>query len=54
MEEKKQRKNIKISEKHHQMIKSFCDKNGTKIHKMVEKWIEQFCKNKIDIYGDDD
>jgi len=47
-------KNVKISEKHHTMLKSHCDRNGLKIHKMIEKWIEQHCKPiKRDLYGDD-
>ena len=50
--EKKQ-KNVKISEKHHEMLKSHCEKSGLKIHKVLEKWIENFCTpKKKDIYGD--
>lgn len=54
-------KNIKVSEKHHQMLKEHCDKNGLKIYKIVQKWIDELCKeNKVtepikkskDIYGD--
>lgn len=53
-------KNLKISEKHHEMLKEYCDKNGLKIYKVVQKWIEETCKpNKVnessrkrDIYGD--
>ena len=47
------KKNVKISEKHHDMIKLYCDKNGLKIYKLIEKWIETNCKAKKDIYGDD-
>jgi hypothetical protein len=47
-------KNIKISDKHHEMLKNYCDKNGQKIYKLVEKWIEENCKpKKKDMYGDD-
>jgi hypothetical protein len=46
-------KNVKISEKHHEMLKAYCDKNGLKIHKLIEKWIETNCKSKKDIYGED-
>jgi hypothetical protein len=47
-------KNVKISEKHHTMLKSYCEKNGLKIHKIIEKWIDQHCKpTKKDLYGDD-
>lgn len=46
-------KNVKISEKHHEMLKIHCDKNGLKIYKVLEKWIEQYCKPKPrDIYGE--
>jgi hypothetical protein len=46
-------KNVKISEKHHEMLKTHCDKNGLKIYKVLEKWIEQYCKPKPrDIYGE--
>ena len=47
-------KNVKISEKHHEMLKNHCDKNGLKIYKVLEKYIEELCKPKNkDIYGDD-
>jgi hypothetical protein len=53
-------KNVKISEKHHNMLKEHCDKNGLKIYKLIQKWIDETCKpNKVnetskkkDIYGD--
>lgn len=53
-------KNLKISEKHHEMLKEYCDKNGLKIYRVVQKWIEETCKpkkdvttpKKRDIYGD--
>lgn len=53
-------KNIKISEKHHNMLKEYCDKNGLKIYKVIQKWIDENCKEKKvitpttkkDIYGD--
>lgn len=47
-------KNVKISDKHHQMLKDHCDKNGLKMYKVLEKFIEEYCKpKKKDIYGDD-
>ena len=47
-------KNVKISDKHHEMLKLHCDKHGLKMYKLLEKWIEEFCKpKKKDIYGDD-
>jgi dTDP-D-glucose 4,6-dehydratase len=33
-------KNVKISEKHHEMLKNHCEKNGLKIYKVLEKFIE--------------
>ena len=50
----KNQKNVKISEKHHEMLKNYCDKNGLKIYKVLEKFIEDLNKpKKKDIYGDD-
>ena len=47
-------KNVKISEKHHEMLKNHCDKNVLKIYKVLEKFVEEYCKpKKKDIYGDD-
>ena len=42
------------------MLKEHCDKNGLKIYKLIQKWIDETCKpNKVnetskkkDIYGD--
>lgn len=46
-------KNVKISEKHHNKLKNFCDDNGFKIYKILEKWIDTNCKTKErDMYGD--
>jgi hypothetical protein len=46
-------KNVKISEKHHEMLKTHCEKNGLKIYKVLERWIEDYCKpKKKDMYGD--
>ena len=47
-------KNVKISERHHEMLKNHCDKNGLKIYKVLEKFVEEYCKpKKKDMYGDD-
>ena len=54
-------KNVKISEKHHDMLKTYCDTKGFKIYKVLEKFIEDLVKTKDenvktkrkDIYGDD-
>ncbi len=46
-------KNIKISDIHHEMLKKHCEKNGLKIHKVVEKLIDELCKpKKKDLYGE--
>jgi coproporphyrinogen III oxidase len=46
-------KNIKISQKHHEILKSHCDKNGLKMYRVVEKWIDELSKpKKKDIYGE--
>lgn len=46
-------KNVKISSMHHKMLKSYCEKNGLKIGKILEKWIEDRCRvKKSDIYGE--
>ena len=42
------------------MLKEYCDKKGLKIYKIVQKWIDEICKEeksieipkKKDIYGD--
>lgn len=35
------------------MLKKYCDKNGLKIYKVLEKWVENNCKpKKPDIYGE--
>lgn len=47
-------KNVKISEKHHEMLKKHCEKNGLKIYKFIEKLIEANCKiKKTDLYDED-
>ena len=46
-------KNIKINEKYHEMLRQHCEKNGTKMYRLIEKLIEEFCKpKKRDIYGE--
>lgn len=50
----KNQKNVKISIKHHEILKKYCDNNGLKIYKVLEKHIEDLVKpKKKDIYGDD-
>jgi len=46
-------KNIKISEKHHEILKQHCDKNGLKIYRVIEKWIDELSRpKKKDLYGE--
>jgi len=54
-------KNIKISEKHHEILKIYCDKYGLKMYRVIERWIDDLSKDKInepvrlkkkDIYGE--
>lgn len=40
------KKNIKISLEHHNKLKNYCDENGMKIYKVIEKWIDRECKPK--------
>jgi len=46
-------KNLKISERAHEVLKKYCQDNGLKIHKFVEKLIYENCSVKKDIYGED-
>jgi hypothetical protein len=46
-------KNVKISEKHHDLLKDYCAKQGLKIYRVLEKLIDETCKpKKKDIYGE--
>lgn len=46
-------KNVKISENHHIKLKDYCDRTGMKMHRMVEKWIDNLLtEKKTDIYGE--
>jgi predicted HicB family RNase H-like nuclease len=45
-------KNLKISVEVHSLLKKYCDQKGLKINKFVEKLIEENCKIKKDIYGE--
>ncbi len=47
-------KNIKISKKHHEILKNHCDKTGLKMYRVIEKWIDNLVKPKKsgDIYGE--
>lgn len=41
-------KNIKISTKHHEILKAYCNKTGMKMYKVIEKWIDELDKTKKD------
>jgi coproporphyrinogen III oxidase len=47
-------KNIKISEKHHEILKDYCEKTGLKMYRVIEKWIDELgkLKKKDSIYGE--
>ena len=45
-------KNIKISDKTHQILKKHCKKNGLKMFAFVELLIKEHCKPMSDIYGE--
>ena len=46
-------KNIKISEKHHEILKSHCDINGLKMYRVIEKWIDELSRpRKKDLYDE--
>jgi hypothetical protein len=50
--EGKKIKNLKISLEVHNILKNYCDKNGIKMYRFLEKLIVEKCKEKKDIYGD--
>lgn len=46
-------KNVKINEIHHKLLKLYCDRNGLKMYKVIERWIDENCKvKKKDLYGE--
>jgi hypothetical protein len=45
-------KNIKISEETHEILKQYCEENGLKIYKFLEKLIRKTCQKQKDIYGE--
>jgi hypothetical protein len=53
MENKEKKiKNLKISVEVHNILKQYCDKNGIKMYRFLERLIVEKCKEKKDIYGD--
>jgi len=51
-ENEKKIKNLKISLEVHNVLKNYCDKNGIKMYRFLERLILEKCKEKKDIYGD--
>jgi len=49
----KQVKNVKISVVHHNRLKKYCDKNGFKLYKVLEKWIDQNCSERTNSLYDE-
>jgi hypothetical protein len=45
-------KNIKISEETHEILKKYCEENGLKLYKFLEKLITKNCSKQKDIYGE--
>ena len=45
-------KNLKISVEVHDMLKTYCEKNGIKMYRFLERIIVERCKEKKDIYGE--
>jgi len=53
MEKKEKKiKNLKISIEVHNILKKYCDANGIKMYRFLERLIVEKCKEKKDIYGD--
>ena len=48
----KRDKNLKITDKTHQILKKYCEQNGLKMFAYVEKLIREACAPKKDIYGE--
>jgi len=46
-------KNLKISIEVHDILKQYCEKNGIKMYRFLERLIVEKCKEKKDIYGED-
>ena len=46
-------KNLKISKEVHDILKVYCDKQGIKMYRFLEKLILEKCKEKKDIDGED-
>ena len=49
----KRTKNLKITPTTHKLLKEYCEDNGLKMIAFVEKLINDKCKPKTDIYGEE-
>lgn len=50
--DKKNIKNLKIRPEVHTLLKNYCNNNGLKMYKYLEKIITENCKEVKDIYGE--
>jgi len=50
--QEKKIKNLKIKPEVHSILKEYCDKNGLKMYKYLEKLIVDNCKEVVDLYGE--
>jgi hypothetical protein len=51
-QDEKKIKTLKISAETHNMLKVYCDKQGVKMYRLLERMIIDVCKEKPDIYGE--
>jgi hypothetical protein len=49
----KRDKNLKITQKTHEILKKYCEENGLKMFSYVEKLIRDKCTPKKGLYGED-
>lgn len=45
-------KNLKIDVEVHDLLKKYCEQNGLKMYKFLEKLIIENCKEMKDLYGE--
>jgi hypothetical protein len=51
-QDEKKVKTLKISVEVHDILKTYCDKKGIKMYRLLERMIIDKCKEKPDIYGE--
>jgi len=49
----KREKNLKITQKTHEILKKYCEENGLKMFSYVEKLIRDKCSPKKGLYDED-